>query len=563
MDIYNANLVKVEDPIIDGSQRLTFPIVKGGQETTEREFVSSTFSNSSTQFSVPPPNPQTYVSRRIMLKQPVRITLSGDTLNSYNLYQSDYDAFRQMPLHSVIQTLDIVLNGQSTSINMNDVIKPLLLFHNNERDLGEREFSLSPACRDQSQQYEDLIGSVRNPLSTIVSTNPRSQAGRGAFPYDSIVNNAGLGVQAVIEATLCEELMLSPLLFGGVRDEGFIGLQKIEMNITWDNNLAKMWSHSDSDNVTLNSVSVELLQPSLLFRYVTPPLIWKQPSFSQYCYNEIQRYPTTGQQMLADGRATLTSNNIQLNSIPRFIYLFARRQNSEQSFNTTDSYMSINGVRVNWNNQNALLSNASQQQLYDISRKNGFDGSWLDWSAGDVYAEFGSQSQRINGIGSVLCLEMGVDIGLKDDECPGMIGTYNLQVELDVTNKSQSTLTPTLYIITVINGVFTIYDNSASKRIGVVSKKEAMEAKEQMGIDYYGLQKNLMSGGFNLKKVGKLAKRLGRQYKKYRDVLPIPSQYKAALDVASNLAGSGYVGGRRRRGRKPGPKKRRKANVRR
>ncbi len=502
--MFKPEEVAIYDPIISGRPKELFPVLKGGVETTERTFTSSTFSNSSTQFSVPPPNPSTFVSRRFMLKQPVTITITGTTTDNVLIYQTGYSGFRQSPLASIMQTLDVVLNGQSVSLNMNDVIKPLLLYHNNERDLNERELSMSPLLRDQSQQYADLTTSNRNPLEGYATTGPRAAQGRGAFSYDTFDVSGGPDT-VVITATLTEELYLSPLLFGGVRDQGFIGLQKIDLNFTWDNNLDKIWSHTlaDTEDDGTYAIDVVLEAPSILFRYVTPPLNFVMPPFMQYSYNEIQRYPTS-QGALASGASfsQMASSNIQLNSIPRYIYLFARERNADFTFDATDSYMGIDKCQINWNNNNALLSNATVQQLYDISRKNGVDLAWNEWSAIPSFSTLGNGVKEISGIGGVLCLEFGTDIGLREDEAPGMIGTYNLQVVLDITNRSDHEQDITMYIITIIPGIFSIYQNSASKRIGLLSKSDVINAKTKGGLGYYDLQKGLKSGGFKKKALG-------------------------------------------------------------
>ena len=543
-NIFKPNYVAIEDPIINAESKKIFAVVKGGVQTTEREFISSTFSNSSCQFSTPPPSPLIFTSRRVLLKVPVQITfttveqgLTGPAI------LSNYDAFRQAPLASIMQSIDVVINGQSITLNMNDIIKPLLIYHNSQRDLSERELSTSPLLRDQAQTYDMLCPSDgqtsnRNPLTVFINAPPGALNGRGSFPYDSVATSTNANQQqvTVLNATLTEEIFLSPLLFGGVRDEGFIGIQSFEMNINWDSNLQLIWSRCadhPQGNVFID-VSLTANNPSLLFRYVTPPRNLSIPRYLQYNYNEIQRYPTEkGASIDANGGVTqLTTNNVQLNAIPRFIYLFAREPNSNRTATTCDCYYSIKKVRVNWNNQNALLANASQQQLYDISRKNGFDGSWTEWSGQPMYyMNPGGETKTIQGIGSVLCLEFGTDIALNEDECPGLIGTYNIQIEVDVANYSANVVTPALYMITIIPGIFTIYDNSASKRIGVLSRRDVENAKKVDGIGYYSMQKNLMSGGFKFKRFARQAYKVGKKIspslKKY-----LPAKYHALFDMS-------------------------------
>ena len=85
--------------------------------------------------------------------------------------------------------------------------------------------------------------------------------GRGAFPFKDFLNrnvddknvpvvvsgkngvpNADGTFTISFEVEVIEELFLSPLVFGGGQDQGFIGLQNIDINITWDANLGKILS---------------------------------------------------------------------------------------------------------------------------------------------------------------------------------------------------------------------------------------------------------------------------------------------------------------------------------
>lgn len=593
-DMFKTNNVKVLDPLINVKSRCPFPVIRGGLETTERSFTTTTFSTNSTQFSAPPPSPNTFVSRRIMLTQPVRVTISApaNAAGGGNaVFQPGKSAFRQFPLASAMETLEVSINGQSSSLNLADIIKPLLLYHNNERNLSDRELSLSPSMRDQTLLYDQLTNpnvSNRNPLGNFGDGNSGAHQPRGAFNYEINVNG-GVQTLVVIDTDLTEELFLSPLIFGGGRDEGFIGIQKFDLNITWSSNLAdRMWSSINAATLGIigaYTVSIDFPNPpSLLFRYVTPPMNMQIPPFIQYKYNEIQRYVTNaGPTVVANvGQvSSQVSSNIQLNSIPRFLYLFLRRRLNDATtdFTTTDSYLEIQKCQVNWNNSSSLLSSATQARLYDISRKNGIDMSFSEWTSRSMPLTAAANTTALatagvnfNGIGSVLCLEFGTDIGLREYEAPGMIGTYNLQVTLDYVNHvGVNPYNVDLYMITSIPGIFTIYSNSASKKIGLLDENDVMMAKELAGIDYESIEKDLMSGGFNFKKI---MKRIGKLSYKALPIVKqfVPQKYHGIIDesrmllapkgsTGSSMVGASSVGGRRRIRKdgkpykKPGPKK--------
>lgn len=545
VDIYKPNLIQISDPIISRENRMNFPVLKGGVETNDRVYSSNNYSDSNLTYAIVPPDPQTFVSRRFIIRVPIKVTLVADATSADDrAFRVGFDGFKQFPLATMMETLRVSLNGQSVTIRSNDMIKPLLLYHNNARDLGNRNSSMTPAMRDQTQNYDDLVAangdgvSMRNPLNSFSDSLDRSQIPRGSFVYDKIVSsyNAGAGtVTDIIYATLTEELLLSPLLFGGARDAGFIGLQKIDIYINWINDLTRVWSHADNadtlpnfivQNVTLSAA--DLQNPSIFFRFVTPPPSYRLSNYYQYNYNELNYYAKTigsvdSYAIGANSTETMQniqnlqshliiSDNLQLNAIPRFIYIFIRQRDA--SALQSESYASIENIKINWTNHNALLSNASQQQLYDICRKNGVDLSWNEWTSYPMLQNFGGVGQFVSGLGSVICLEFGTDIGVRADEAPGIIGTFNLQVEATYKNYSGQTRDNLeLILITSIPGIFTIYNNTASSRIGVFSKNQIGSAAPRAGLSYFDLERELMNGGFNykksLRKIGKAAMKYG------------------------------------------------------
>jgi hypothetical protein len=423
--------VVANDPRIDINEKREFVILQGGQRVTYKPVISTSFSNSSAQFSAPPPSPGIIVDRKIEIRYPVTVTINA-TGNAATAgqptIQSGFDAFRAYPISSVTNTLTVTINNNASSINMADVIQPLLRY-NTCRDTREYEYSTTPHMMDQYQTYEAGVGTNRNPLAGYNDTY--YEVARGGFPYTGLVNpnlQNGVATEAVINAELTEQLFLSPLLFGMGENSGFVGVQTMDFNFTYISNLARMWSHANIAGRTINSITVNLGQPTLLFNYVTPKELQAIPKSVVYPYYDVQRYPTDANAPIASGASTtLNSANIQLQSIPKRMYIFARRRNADLyngvgAANLTDTFFEINSININWNNNAGLLSSASQQDLYRMSVSNGCNMSWEQWSGGPVNRILGTNEQ-FGAIGSVLCIEFGKDIGLDQIECPGMLGT--------------------------------------------------------------------------------------------------------------------------------------------
>ncbi len=518
--------VKVVDPIVDLNEQVFYGILKSGSRHTYKTFVSTSYSNNSAVFSAPPPNQRIIVDRQIFLRQPVTLSFAGAAADQ-SLLLSGYDAFRAYPLSSIIETLEININDVAVSINMADVIKPLLHYHNNCRDLGERGQSMTPSQMDQSQTYAQLANSIRNPLNPYVNGLDGAYMGRGGFPMDVASNTDSA---AEISAVLTEPLMLSPLLFGRKDNEdGFLGVQTFTCTVNWKTDLSRMWSHDSSGGSSLTSVTVTLGQPSLLFHYITPPLMMPIKQTYQYPLLIIDRYPTDANSDLAAGASTtLSSSNINLNSIPRIMYIFARKRNADLTYEDADSYLSIENISVNWNNNAGLLSEASKERLYQISVKNGVNMNYTQWSADDQHYLGNGVDNTINGTGSILALEFGTDIGLMPNEAPGLLGNYQFQMEITVTNKSTDSINPTLYIITHSEGVFTIDNARSYKQVGVLTHNDIVDAATERGINYASL-KYMSGSAIDFKKLYEKASDL------YGIVGPKLGEIKDCTRLAKNL----------------------------
>lgn len=506
--VEKLNTVRVLDPLVNVSSERFYAVLSGGSRISWKPFTTNSFDESSFQFACPPPSPNIFVDRKVYLKTDVTINFTG-TENAATpdggIIQAGVDALRAYPLSSNMNVLTVTINNTAVSVNMSDTIRTLLRMHNPVQQRNQ-ELSLSPSMQDQSQNYVDLMGGIRNPLSVYADSASGADEPRGGFLYSSF-NPGPTGVtgptSASLTTTLCEPLFLSPFLFGAGDDSAFLGVQTLDFNITWNANLARFWSHmllpSNQNPATLSSVSVTFNNPVLLFKYITPSLLQRLPRSISYPYFSIDRYPTTPGTSLAAKQSgfVMASNNIQLKSIPRKIVIAARRQNSDEDFTTTDTYLSITAVNVNWNNESGLLSSATQQDLYNIAKKNGVNLSYSQWAGGYSFVSQSiANTSQIGLVGSVLPLEMGTDIALREDECPGMLGTYQLQVNATVTNiNTLEAIVPTLYLIIISEGVFTVLDNRSVSQIGVVSKLDVIESRMSPYVDYNVLY-NIHGGNF-------------------------------------------------------------------
>ena len=530
--------VKIMDPLVDVKESRMYGVLQGGQRVSYRNFISTSFSNNNAVFSCPPPSPNIFVDRKVEIKMNVNIQFTGDAGAGNVLLNSGYDALRSYPVSSILETLNLQINNNTVSINIRDIIKPLL-HYNQCQQLTEYNLSTSPVLQDRSQTYESLSNSNMNPLKSYQDSSFGSITGRGAFPME-IVSNTQTSAEVNVELT--EELYISPLSFGTRQEmEAFIGVQTFQVTFNWASNLQNLiWSHNPDLVSNFSVSSVTLREPSLLFKYITPNNLEILPAHREYEYFELQRYPTNVGSLAPGVQSRVSSSNIQLNSVPRQIYVFARRQNSELDIDKTDSYLAIQNISINWDNRSGLLSNASPQDLYRLSVKNGCNLSWNEWSGQTMHLLTGGQDVETVGAGSVLCIEFGTDIGLSDNMAPGINGTFQLQYEVTLENVHPTdTFGVTLYTVIVSEGIFVIEANSSFSQIGVISNRDILLSRQQEGINYNDL--SMMSGTSFFGRLRKNFPKYLRSGMKFaRKTLPVAE--KLASDLGHSLPYGPQVG---------------------
>jgi hypothetical protein len=114
----------------------------------------------------------------------------------------------------------------------------------------------------------------------------------------------------------------------------------------------------------------------------------------------------------------INSNNLQLNSIPSMMYIYARTQNQVlyapgTGCSQTDTYLALENINITFANYTGLLSSCSKYQLYQISYKNGCTMSWSQWSGERTNdaSSWNTPVAQYSTIGSILGVEFATDLG--------------------------------------------------------------------------------------------------------------------------------------------------------
>jgi hypothetical protein len=220
--------------------------------------------------------------------------------------------------------------------------------------------------------------------------------------------------------------------------------------------------------------------PEILTTFITPDLTQPIPQLQVLPYHKSQDY-IKAVAPLNDGVSTrVISDSIKLSQIPRKLYLFCRHQRSTATQDTSDSFLRIDGLSVLWNNQSGLFSSATEQDLFEISKRNGLNVSYPAW-----------RKYR----GGVFCLEFGKDVGLLDNEAPGCQGQYTIQIQMDVTNVSGAVFTPEFYQVFLMEGTFSLAENMGRASLGNLTQQAVLASKEAPEMDYH-LYQDLQGGSF-------------------------------------------------------------------
>ena len=466
-----------------------FAVYEGGEQITYNPFSTTAFSNNYITFNVKTPSPRVVLDRKIYIRYTIQLTFNP-VANPSNtkVLVSGHDAFRAFPLTSCMTSINLQINGVGITLNPEDIIHALLRYNTCEKVL-DLDYSTAPSMLDKSQDYAQLYNTNRNPLAYYGDNG--YQIGRGGFVIKSLVNT---NTQAVLVAEITEPLFVSPLNFGAGNSQGFVGVTELDVSINLSN-LSRMWSHLTSTNgVVFNEQSIvpQISNPTLLLCYITPKEIFPIPTSVSYSYYFVRDIQTNqGIVVPPNTTANLIMTNTQLASIPRRIFIYAERPRSgtgQKTLLTTDTFFSIESVSITWNNINSVLASATKQDLYQISKKNGCNLSWDEWS-GENSPRFnstpiGQNDTEITLTGSVLCLDMGEDIGLNSLLAPGVGGNYNLQVYVNVKNiHPTDSIAPTLHCVIVSEGAFTILNNTAIPSDAILSKVDVLNVSQMPETD--------------------------------------------------------------------------------
>ena len=503
--------------VLAGSQRVTHTI----SAADSSQLLPSAPSTSN--WSINPPSNQTIMDRKLMVRHYIEVEADAPFETSTN------DALRQFPASSIIDVTTLVINGESVSDQTADKLHAMLCFGNNCHDRS-KSISTSASMPDAYQDYADWnqYGSGKCPLKAYGENS--CEDGRGGFPTFQVVS------PTIRRYVVTEPIWVSPLFSGiGHQVEGMVNVNQLNLSLRYKTDTSLVWSHA-STGQPITSVTCKFYRaPELLVTYLSPDSLQPIPDVQVLGYMKPQTYIKNAGTLVPGDTTQLFSDSIRLSQIPRLVYLFVRHDQASSGFATPDSFLAIEAVSVNWNNESGLLASATKQDLFEISSRNGLNVSYPGFS-----------EYR----GSVLCLEMGKDIGLPDSQAPGVQGSFTLQVNLTVKNTGSSNFDGDFYLVTMNEGTFSVAQNSARASIGNLSPELVLAATTAPylpdfhyravhgGSFWSGLKNVLGSVASGVAQVAPIAAMVAPE------LAPVISQVSDVAGAAGRLLGKGMSGGR-------------------
>ena len=560
---FETVLVK-DDRIANLTDKITYAVNKGGQQITSASFEATSQSNSSHTYNIIVPSLETILDRRIIWQSTVTLKISATVqANRQAINYGNRDCLAPFPLHQLCSTMSATINNNTVSVNMNDVLNPILRMLD-PKDLAKHS-NTTPVAYDTYMNYSEMKGQSNNSFRGYEVINGVDVLHpRGSFALDAVASDAGFttplgfaaGAQfAYVKFTVSEPLLLSPFLFGKTQsnNSGMYGIQNMSFNFNIGD-ASTVWRHYDDASSVINTIQIEQVESSrLICQFLTPHPSDQLSSRCCVGFYELPRYITSNLTGIAAlpaatyvgakpvaNKLTYSSSTISLNQVPDKLVIFLRRK--ERRWTESDSFLAINDVNINWNNQTGLLSSFNTESLWRMSVEAGSNQTFDEFRGYAFRPNVGAETTAGNGAGSyvstcgsILMLNMGEHLNLVEDYyAPGSIGTFNLQVKVTASNYDDAKFDPELVIIAMNSGVFSTERGTSSTYTALLTKQDVLDASTQEPVSTSEYRR-MVGGGFldNLKSAWRWLTHDGRIGKIANTALNVHDIYKGAPTSAS------------------------------
>jgi hypothetical protein len=492
---------------------------------------TQTYSNSAITTKLEVSNTQMVIDRNILWEQPIDVSITGSLSTGGQLINDGAFSLRSNALAKIVNTINVQYGNVSYAFNSSDVVSALERY--NSYDCTKYNTSLSASYLDQSQSYDDFIGSNRNPMN-LFSVGTGSQFHRGAFPVRELSNPVlapNVVGTATFKTTLRAMLLTSPLLDQILKHGtgyGLTHLNNLNIDLTLipalGSRLFSVAKNIGANVLSVNSLTVQIQQPIFRFIQVSPHFD-EIPPVLTYGLNTLERYPTDF--VFQNQIQQVPSQVIQLSRIPQYLMFFARYNNNiTQQGNGAgiagcqipDAFASLVSATVDFDGE-TLLSNADNAMFYKMSSENQLVDNFLTFNGEPLVKSFnvGTTGQYVFPAGSVCKLVFNKDISLKKASLASGVN-YRTNIQVNATFKNQTYGTAsnisnnfTFYLIAVYDDILQLYgDNNGQIGYAPLSESDVLNSNKQNENIHYDIMRNhnltgagLLSGLSNILSHGK------------------------------------------------------------
>jgi hypothetical protein len=486
--------VLLQDARLNASSEIRFGVMKGAQSISSAKYPASAQSTNSAVWNIQVPSQSTMIDTHVLLRSRLKVTVTGSVTGaaetgSFLVNLGTDSAFAPFPCHQFGTNWSATINSNQVAVNMNDVLEPII------RSLPKESLAafegMTPVLSDNVYEYEAVSDSQNN---NVLSSYKKSGLenylhGNGSFRIVSIEDNdlvpaTETQVKTVkITIETVEPLMFSPFTFGRMNSSegGLYGVTSMNFNFAFGN-AGRVFRTTK----TLTALSCELVgNPELQFFFLTP-----KPSQARsmnarniHKFYKFDRINTAGSAVAINSTKTITTQTVQLNSIPDKIYLFTKVKGDNHVLaKTPDRHLPIEKISINFNNVSGLCSNYSKEQLYQCSREAGIQQSWLEWSGVAGGPSSGNNQTVVRTAGGILALNFAESIGIVEDYlAPNSLGNFNLSIDVDLKNYGGAEVTAAeydLYLVTMTSGVMALDKGSAAIYTSLLSAEDVLKASD-------------------------------------------------------------------------------------
>lgn len=513
--------ILVEDSRLNVSSDATFAVYKGAQNVTSYPSYAQSQSVNSHTYTTIIPSENVIVDRRVMWSSScvLKLTSTGDKVpvgeTIINLALTD--ALAPFPLHQMATTIQATINSTTVSVNIDDVLAPLLRLHD-KRELAAYNSS-TPVAFDTYRNYSDGVNANNNALGGFQNVADNDLMPRGAYPNVVVGSawaggnadptgalvvsdgNAATQLVAYVKFTSTEPIMgLSPFTYiDSANQAGLYGLTTIAFQMNMGN-VNRVWR---SANNYIQGIQIMGFNNSrLLYTFLTPHPDQLIPSRNVLPLMTINRNITPFVPGFAPGvtSAKITTNALQLSSIPDKMIIFVRKAKGDLNYQDADFFLPITNVSINFANQSGILASATREQLYQMSRKSSYNGTFPEFLGKAIQTNTATGAGKSVPLsGSVLCLDFGRDLQINETVyAPSSIGQFNFQMDIQVENNDPAANISNYEAVVIwINSGLFVTERGVSQAYtnGLLSREDVLQASQME--PYFEVDvKRLVGGGF-------------------------------------------------------------------